>query len=295
LGQLAHPQVPDNFRLLFLSNFVIPFQASSGANAALRRELGVELAPATAQIFVEQWPALLLAGVAVSVIALRPRVFRRTTLAAALFAVAFLLAALLIRRFLELGLPLAVLAFALVVRDWRDADLPNPVAGWGATAAAVGLLAAVFSTLAANNRVDSGKWSPPRKMAEWLGAQGRPGERVFTAQWADSGPLFYSAPQLQSLVALDPTVFAMKDPELFALYSDIVRVRAANPVEAIRERFGARWVTVWKAYPRFGMQLQRRHVPIAYADHDYVIFDLASPGTLAAPDLGQRAGRPPGG
>jgi hypothetical protein len=293
LGQLVHPEVPANFRLLFVSNFVIPFQATSTANTALRRELGTELAPPSARILFEQWPAFVVAGLVVAALALQPRLRRRGTLTVALFAVAFLLVgAVLMRRFLELGAPLALIALALAARDWRDEDLPRPLPGWGGTLAGVGLLAATLSTTAANSRYDIGKWSPPRKMAVWLGNQGARGERVFTAQWADSGPLFYSAPQLQSLFALDPTAFATKDPALFALYSDIVRSRTADPIRAIRERFGARWVTVWKAYPRFGMQLQRRHAPVAYSDEDYVIFDLATPGTLASPDPG-RQGRPP--
>ena len=295
LGQLVHPDVPANFRLFFVSNFVIPFQATSAANAALRRELGNELTPPTAQVLFEQWPAFVAAGLVIAALALQPRMRRRTTLTVALFALGFLLVgALLMQRFLELGTPLALLALALAARDWRDEDLPRPLPGWGGTLAAVGLLAATFSSVASNTRYDVGKWSPPRKMAVWLGTQGTRGERVFTAQWADSGPLFYSAPQLQSLVALDPTAFAEKDPELFAMYSNIVRTRSADPVRLIRERFSARWVTVWKAYPRFGMQLQRRRVPIAYSDEDYVIFDLATPGTLAAPDLGQPQRRPPG-
>ena len=49
-------------------------------------------------------------------------------------------------------------------------------------------------------------------------ARGGEGERVFTAQWGDSAPLFYFAPQLESLVVLDPTFFLAKDPELFETY-----------------------------------------------------------------------------
>lgn len=276
LGQLVHPAVPTNFRLFLLSNFVIPFQATHGGNAALRRELGKELFAPDRQLLGEQWPALLIVTLAVVALVRYPRLSTRDTLTVNLGALAFLLVgALLMRRFLELGEPLALLGLALVAREWREQDLPRPFVLWGGAVA--GLLVALVSTLGANTRYDVGKWSPPREMARWLGAHGEPGDRVFTAQWADSGPLFYSAPQLESLVALDPTVFYAKDPALFATYSDIVRLRNPDPVRTIREQFGARWVTVWKAYPRFGMMLQRDRATIAYHDRDYVIFDLGTP------------------
>jgi hypothetical protein len=150
------------------------------------------------------------------------------------------------------------------------------------------LALALISTLGYSSRFDSGKWSPPREMAQWLGEHGLPGERVFTAQWADSSPLFYSAPQLQSLVAVDSTFFYQKDPALFALYTRIIHAEDPDPLRAIREQFGARWVTVWKVSPTFGKQLQRRGATVAYSDHDYVIFDLGAP-TAETPRRDPRA------
>jgi len=114
-------------------------------------------------------------------------------------------------------------------------------------------------------------------MARWLGEHGRPGERVFTAQWADSAPLFYSAPRLQSLVALDPTLFFAKDPRLFQEYVDVVQGRRPEAARIIRERFGARWVTIWQApvYRRFAENLiAAPGVRLVYTDPDYLIADL---------------------
>ena len=79
-------------------------------------------------------------------------------------------------------------------------------------------------------------------MAAWLGEHGAAGERVFTAQWADSAPLFYFAPQLQSLVALDPTAFYLKDPQLFAAYVNVVSGQDPDPAprhpRAVRRAVG---------------------------------------------------------
>ncbi len=277
-GQLLHPQLPHNFRHLVLSGFVIPFQSTAAGDAALRRELGTELAPPGAQLLAEQWPMLLALALAVAALFLQPRLRRRGPLAITVVAAAFVVVgAVAMRRLFEVGAPLALLALALVVRQWRDEAIAPPAQEWRKTAVVVVLLLALGSTLLANARYDVGKWSPPRAMAQWLGEHGGAGDRVFTVQWADSGPLFYSAPQLQSIVALDPTVFHAHDPARFALFSQLVRGNHPRPIEAIREHFGARWVTVWKSFRTFGMAMQRQGAAIAYSDPDYVIFDLGAP------------------
>jgi len=135
-----------------------------------------------------------------------------------------------------------------------------------------------------------GMRSAPLGMARWLGAHAAPGERVFTAQWADSSPLFYAAPQLQSLVALDPTLFHAKDPGRFERYVAVVQGRAGDPARVVRETFGCRWVTLWRmpSYKAVALQLLRSPgVMVAYDDSDYTVLDLGSP------DAGAAASPPP--
>ncbi|HXT22981.1 MAG TPA: hypothetical protein VN923_19690, partial [Thermoanaerobaculia bacterium] len=172
---------------------------------------------------------------------------------------------------------LALLALALLVRERELRQVDGWFARGAFGTAAVALTLALLSTFAINRRYDTGKWSPPRQMAQWLGEHGQPGDRVFTAEWADSSPLFYSAPQLQSMVAVDSTFFFQKDPALFSAYTKIVEGKQTDALRTIRERFGARWVSVWKAFPTFGRQLQREGGVIAYNDPDYVVFDLGPP------------------
>ncbi|HET9767444.1 MAG TPA: hypothetical protein VFS60_11395, partial [Thermoanaerobaculia bacterium] len=276
-GQLLHPAVPANFVMIALQSFVVPFQATTGASAALQTQLGTELKPPGFDLASEQWPALLLGAVVLFALLRHKALRSRATVTAGAFAVAFLLAALQIRRFFELGAPLALLALALLVRERER----QHVEGWFARGAMVtvafALPLALLSTVALDSRYDTGKWSPPRQMAQWLGEHGQPGDRVFTAQWADSSPLFYSAPQLQSMVAVDSTFFFEKDPALFATYTKIVAGKQADALRTIRERFGARWVSVWKIFPTFGKQLQDEGGSIAYHDSDYVVFDLGPP------------------
>ena len=182
----------------------------------------------------------------------------------------------MIRRFLELGAPLALLALALVAREWRARRLPPPLPGWGRLLAGTALVLGILWTflgLRAHGVPDA---SAPLGMAAWLAEHGAPGERVFTAQWGDSAPLFYFAPQLQSLVALDPTAFYLKDPQLFAAYVNVVSGQDPNPGRTIRERFGARWVTIPPAlYPQFLNRLaQTPGAQALYGDENYWVVDL---------------------
>jgi hypothetical protein len=286
-GQLVHPNFPHNLRLMVLANLVVPFEATPAGNAALRSQIGEELFPPGLGILGEQW-TIFLAPLVVAATLLRRRQLRtRATLTTALVSLAFLaLGSLLLRRMLEVGAPLALLALAtLAARDERQGgrsgggDLRGGslLGGWTAWAAAGALLIGMLWTATTVRSYGFGRASPPQEMAAWLGEHGRAGELVFTAQWADSAPLFYSAPQLKSLVALDPTLFFAKDPRLFQQYVDVVQGRRPDAVRIVRERFGARWVTLWKmpVYERFAEQLVADpRVRMVYDDPYYKIADL---------------------
>jgi len=280
LGQLLHPQVPANFRLFFLSNFVIPFQASGAGDTVLQSQLGTEMARPEFAILVEQWPAFIAPAIVLVSLLFQPRLRTRATLTTGAVSLAFLfLGSLFIRRFFELGAPLALLALALVLRERREKGLPPLLPKWGYGLAAAAILFGGLETFGAMRGYGFGQTSAPRAMAEWFGQHGAPGERVFTAQWADSAPLLYSAPQLESLVALDPTAFYAKDPALFQAYVNIVQGNHPDPARAIRERFGARWVTLWKmpTFQRLARQLgQAPGVSVAYSDGDYLVVDLGT-------------------
>jgi hypothetical protein len=277
LGQLVHPNVPENFRVFWVVNFVIPYQSTAGG-AALRSQIGRELTPPEGWVLAQQIPVFLIPLLVIWALLFRERVRTRATLTTAVFGLAFLvIGSFFLRRFFELGAPLSLLALALIVRERQAAGLVRRRSNALPVAAAIGILLGAVWTWRATNNYDSGDFSPPREMAEWLGERGQPGERVFTAQWADSAPLFYSAPQLQSLVVLDPTFFLAQDPQLFETYVRIVQGRHPDPVRAIRERFGARWVTVPKqpVYRAFGERLARTPgVLVPFNDKYYLVFDL---------------------
>jgi hypothetical protein len=277
-GQLVHPNVPENFRLFALQNFLVPYQSAAG-DPALRSQLGAELVPPGALVLTEQWPAFIAPLWALGLVARQPRLRTRSTFTALAIALGFLLVgSLFLRRFFELGAPLALWGLGLVLRERRDALGPPARRRRLAPAlAALAVAAGSLWTLFGVRVLGFGAVSPPRAMAEWLGRNGGEGERVFTAQWADSAPLLYSAPQLRSLVALDPTFFWVEDPVLFHAYVAIIQGRNPDPARAIRERFGARWVTLWRApaYAALARQLGRSPgVAVAFEDPHYRVLDL---------------------
>jgi hypothetical protein len=197
---------------------------------------------------------------------------------AAVASFAFLIAgSFFLRRFFELGAPLALLALALVLRERAAQGLPPLLRRAGPFLAGLAIVLGSVWTWSAIHFQGFGVASPPQGMARWLAERGKPGERVFTAQWADSAPLFYYAPQLQSLVALDPTFFDLKNPSLFATYVKIVEGHHPSPARAIRDQFGARWVTIWKQpiYRRLAEQLAANPgALILFNTPDYLVFDL---------------------
>jgi hypothetical protein len=291
-GQLVHPNFPENFRLLWLQNAVVPFQSAGAGSAALSAVAGAELTPPGLALLSEQWTAFLAPAVALYLLARFPRRRTRATVTVSALALAFLAAgSLAFQRLLEVGAPLGLLALALVTaagaagpetgaattrgRRGPDARAARR-AGWGPWIAvlALGIGALWTFTIVRSRGFGS---TAPQEMARWLAANGRPGERVFTAQWGDSAPLLYYAPRLQSLVALDPTFFYVKDPRLFTAYVDVALGRDPDPVPAIRRRLGARYVTVWRmpVYVALATRLSRDpRARLVYNDANYLVWEI---------------------
>src|SRR6202035_3380750 len=147
----------------------------------------------------------------------RPALRSREAVTLVLLALAFLgVACLALSRFFEVGAPLGLLS--LVAGE--AARRRQPLLPGGRLAAGLVLGIAALWTLGIVQTLGFGI-SYPDEMARWLGANGAPREVVFTAQWADSEPLFYYAPQLRSLVVLDPTFLYAQDPARFEDYARI--------------------------------------------------------------------------
>ena len=81
----------------------------------------------------------------------------------------------------------------------------------------------------------------PPSIAETLRRQIPPGSQVFTCEWGLTGTLMAALPDRHFIVALDPTFFYVKDPELYRLWRRICREAPPDMSGTIRRRFGARY------------------------------------------------------
>ena len=105
---------------------------------------------------------------------------------------------------------------------------------------------------------------------------------MFTAQWGDSAPLFYFAPQLQIAGGPRPHRLLSQGPAALRRLRERGLRQDSDPGRTIRERFGARWVTLPMAlYPQF---LQR----LAYSPGAHAVY---ADGTYMVVDM--KAGKPP--
>jgi hypothetical protein len=279
-GQCLHPAFPHNFRLLWIQNVTVLSKATAGGQA-LKSQIGSELQPMASRLIFDQWPVLLAAAVLLVLVATRPGWRRpQVLLVAGLAMLALITGLFLWLRFFELAAPLTLLAIAAGSRlPEGTARRETPIITLTAIVAVIAI-GALFTYNQIRHHYHHGEFAISRGMAEWLAANGKPGERVFTANWADSAPLFYYAPQLQSLVALDPTFFLIADPEKFRSYADIVQGREIDSVRAIKEQFGARWVTLWRFPTHKGIAtrlLRSGQVTVPYADPYYLVVDLGAP------------------
>lgn len=231
IGIALHPNAANLLRFTWIQSVDVLVRRAWGRDALL--ELGDEFrafSPA-------EWATLLLgasvAAVAAAVLAWRSR--DATTRAFCLAALCF--GALTIRtaRFAEYFVPLSVVALALGSRfvAWRWFPL-----------ATAGVLVACAAPATAQFVEDSGQATElltPDVGARLAGAI-PPGAQVFTCEWGHTGTMMLALPERRFIVALDPTFFYLNDPDLYRTWFELPRDPPPHPSEAIRQRFGARFV-----------------------------------------------------
>jgi len=231
VGVAAHPNSLNLVRLAwFVIGDVLVRNAWSGQPGF---ELGLEFEPFT----VVQWAKWLatpaaLAGAALF-FAFRDRRKSAVPLAFAIAALGFALATVRTARFAEYFVPFSAVALALA---W------HPAARGALALFASCVLYSAWPTadMLAGLHGEQERISPV--LAATLRERVPPGAQVFTCGWGHTGELMLALPERRFLVALDPTFFYAKDPELYRLWYRLPRDPPPNPAEIIRQAFGAQFV-----------------------------------------------------
>jgi hypothetical protein len=233
LGLILHPNGVNLVRLTWIQIVDVLLRNAWGAHQGF--DLGREFAPFTPG----QWGRWLLACVALAMFALalawRDRRNGSTSLAFALAALSFGLVTVRTARFAEYFIPFSAAAAALAARSirWRFT--------WVVALGACALYSVVPISETLEGLGTRHDLVPP-PLASWLQQRIPPGSQVFTCEWGLTGRLMLALPDRRFVVALDPTFFYAKDPELYRLWYRLPREAPAGSAEQIRNSFGARFV-----------------------------------------------------
>ncbi len=234
VGVALHPNAMNLVRFSWLTIVDILFvSAWSGSGRVV--DLGREFEP----FAVAQWLRWLLAAVAIAgaaaALAWRERRSGSLPLAFAIAALAF--GALTVRtaRFAEYFIPFSAAALAIASRPIRWRWFPMAVAALCIAYSAKPISETLHGLGEKSERI-------PPELASWLRSRIPAGAQVFTCGWGHTGTLMLALPDRRFLVALDPTLFYAKDPELYRLWVHLQHDGPPGTAAAIRERFGARYV-----------------------------------------------------
>jgi hypothetical protein len=94
----------------------------------------------------------------------------------------------------------------------------------------------------------------------------------------------HALPDRRFLVALDPTLFQAKDPELYALWYVMTRHPPPDVARLVRERFGARYVICLydSQFDAFNARLAAEPgVRTVLVSDDWNVYDLGDAGDAA--------------
>jgi hypothetical protein len=181
-----------------------------------------------------------------------------------IFAGAMLGLTMLSQRFVEYFIPFALVYAAAAFTDiFEDVDLESWFAGrrWARISVPViGIF--LFSLLGANTflKTQSSVMSHTNRSvgdaADWM-RENLPEETlVFHTMWSDFPELFYRAPKLYYMVALDPVFMFEYDPRLWRLWDSISDGLQVAPVPRICKEFGAHIVLLRRTNDDFERQLK---------------------------------------
>ena len=268
IGVLLHPNTINLLRINWVHMSDILFRNAWGDNVDF--SLGKEFNPYTPEEWARYFVLVVSMVVTAAVVGWRERRTSSIPLAAAFAAVIFGLLTVRSLRFTEYFVPFSVAAMALAAGSIRIRRLAPSLLGVSLLyMLAVGT--GPFSILAAK-----GPYIKP-DIASFFSKEIPVGSQVFTCGWDYTGNLMLALPERRFMVAADPTLFYLKDPQLYEIWHTMTVSRPLDSAEAIRRLFKSRFVVClnYPAYWNFFDTLERDpKVKNLYADSRWVLFDL---------------------
>jgi hypothetical protein len=272
-GVALHPNAGNLLAINWIHMADILFRGAWGGRGDL--DLAQEFNPYQ----LREWARFLLGGllltVAALVVAWRERRRRTVPLAFALAALAFCLLTVKSGRFTEYFIPFAAAAFALATGVAAHRFRAVLVLG----IMMLYTLACGMLPLAVMGSVeDRATYVDPIVAADFA-RQVPAGAQVFTCGWDYTGTFMMHLPDRKFVVAADPTLFSIQDPQLYALWRSLPASVPPDAAEIVRTRFSSRYV-ICRNEPRFEpffAALSADHRVAATASERWVLFDLGAP------------------
>jgi hypothetical protein len=277
LGLALHPNGGNLVQFAWLVLTRVLVTNAWGGKAGL--EMGAEFDAFTPRQWIELLALAAAMSAAALVLAWRVRRTTSLPLAFALSAMAFGALTARTARFAEYFVPLSVAALALSVRFLARSRLQfAPFA-----LAVVALLYQGREEASLLARLREWPNRIPSYVAKVMEEGIQRGAQVFTCEWGMTGYLMQALPDRRFLVALDPSLFQAKDPELYALWYAMTRRPPPGVATLIRERFGARYVACFydPQFEAFSSQLMATPgVRTLLVSDDWNVFDLGPLGPV---------------
>ena len=270
-GLALHPNLWNLLRLNWIQMVDVLFKNAWQSKAGI--ELGTEFFPFT----LAKWARWLLACVVMAVagffLAWRNRKEDPTPLAFSIVVLIFGILTVRTARFAEYFVPFSAVTIALTTRSipWRSISIIVFCVIFPYTAFEIAGTVQGISTKV--ERI-------PPSLALRLQQEIPIGSQVFATDWGHTGTLMLALPGRRFTVALDPTLFLVKDPELYRLWYSLPRNPHPGMGETIRRRFGARFViSAWdQRFRKFYYLLASEPgVRTLLVSDFWMVFDLGIP------------------
>jgi len=270
LGVVLHPNAMNLLHLNWYQMVEVLFRNILNVREGF--DMGGEFLPLPIPAWVQGLLVSVLMTISAIVYAWRNRRKDTMSLAFAFAALGFCALTIRTARFLEYFVPFSAVAMALISPSVRWRFLLHVTLG--ASIIYTGWVGA--NTLLNMSRAPN---NMPLHVASILQEQIPTGSQIFSTDWDDTGVLMLTLPDRRFMVALDPTFFYLKDPELYRLWYRLMHEAPSGLALTIRQRFGARYVLGLNKPQWFGFysRLSSEHGVRTLLFSPWILFDLGSP------------------